>query len=154
MCYCVALSTLEAQRRINYYSVHSSMALQPSVRPWPLLQFRNLFYTDGRTPWTSDQSVARPQPTHRTTQNRIKAHTHRHPCFEWDSNPRTQRSSERRQFIPHTARPLWSALVTTPYIDTLRLARYTKVTYTRLVGTYTLMGHIKIKTITAPRRCS
>jgi hypothetical protein len=40
---------------------HSSMALQPFVRPWPLLQFRNLFYADGRTPWISDQPVARPR---------------------------------------------------------------------------------------------
>jgi hypothetical protein len=46
----------------------SSMALQPFVGPWPLLQFRNLFYIDGRTPSTSDQPVARPLPTHRTTQ--------------------------------------------------------------------------------------
>jgi hypothetical protein len=30
------------------------MALQCFVEPWTLLQFRNLFYTDGRTPWTSD----------------------------------------------------------------------------------------------------
>jgi hypothetical protein len=29
------------------------------VGPWPLLQFRNLFHTDGRTPRTSDQPVAR-----------------------------------------------------------------------------------------------
>jgi hypothetical protein len=28
--------------------------LQPFVGPWPLLQFRNHFYTDGRAPWTSD----------------------------------------------------------------------------------------------------
>jgi hypothetical protein len=55
--------------------VHSSMALQPFVGSWPLLQFRNLFYTDGRTPWTSDHPVAKPLPTHRTTQNRINAHT-------------------------------------------------------------------------------
>jgi hypothetical protein len=48
--------------------IYSSMALQPFVGPWPLLQFRNLFYTDSRTPWSSDQSVARPLPTHRTTQ--------------------------------------------------------------------------------------
>jgi hypothetical protein len=48
--------------------VHSSMALEPFVEPWPLLQFRNLFYTDGRIPWTSDQPVAKPLPTHRTTQ--------------------------------------------------------------------------------------
>jgi hypothetical protein len=48
------------------------MVLQPFVRPWPLLQFRNLFYTDSRTPWTSDQPVARPLPTHRTTQTQNK----------------------------------------------------------------------------------
>jgi hypothetical protein len=30
------------------------------------------FYIDGRTPWTSDQPVARPQPTHRTTQTQNK----------------------------------------------------------------------------------
>jgi hypothetical protein len=42
------------------------MALQPFVGPWPLLQFRNHFYTDGRTPWTSDQPVARPLHTHRS----------------------------------------------------------------------------------------
>jgi hypothetical protein len=86
---------------------HSSMALQPFVGPWPLLQFPNLFFTDGRTPLTSDQPVARPLPTHRTTQTQ-KKRTHRHPCLEWDSNPRPQRSSERRQFMPYTARPPWS----------------------------------------------
>jgi hypothetical protein len=51
------------------------MALQPFVGPWPLLQFRNLFYTVGRTPWASDQPVARPLPTHRTAQTQNK-HTH------------------------------------------------------------------------------
>jgi hypothetical protein len=35
--------------------IHSSMALQSFVGHWPLLQFRNLFYTDDRTRWTSDQ---------------------------------------------------------------------------------------------------
>jgi hypothetical protein len=43
------------------------MALQPFVGPWPLLQFRNRFHTNGRTPWTGDQPVARPLPIHRTT---------------------------------------------------------------------------------------
>jgi hypothetical protein len=52
------------------------MALQPFVGPWPLLQFRNRFYTDGRTTWTSDQTVARPLLKHRTirTQNK-RLHT-------------------------------------------------------------------------------
>jgi hypothetical protein len=48
------------------------VTLQPLVGPWPLLQFRNLFYTAGRTPWTGDQPVATPLPTHRTTQTQNK----------------------------------------------------------------------------------
>jgi hypothetical protein len=32
-----------------------------------------------------------------------------HSCFEWDSNPRSQCSSERTQLMPYTAWPLWSA---------------------------------------------
>jgi hypothetical protein len=75
------------------------MALQPSVGLWPLLQFRNHFNTDGRNPRTSDQPVARPLPTRRITQTQNKR-THRQPCLEWDSNPRSQRPSERRQFMP------------------------------------------------------
>jgi hypothetical protein len=71
--------------------IHLSMVLQPFVWPWPLLQFRNLFYTAGRTSWTSDQPVARQLPTHRRTQTQNKR-THRHPWLQWDS----QRSSERR----------------------------------------------------------
>jgi hypothetical protein len=74
------------------------MALQPLLRPWPLLKFRNLFFTDGRTPLTSDQPVVRPLPTHRGTQTQNKR-THRHLCLEWDSNPRSQCSSERRYIM-------------------------------------------------------
>jgi hypothetical protein len=52
------------------------MTLQPFVGPWPLLQFRNLLHIDGRAPWTSDQPVARPLPTYRTTQTQNKrSHT-------------------------------------------------------------------------------
>jgi hypothetical protein len=56
------------------------MVLQPFVGPWPFLHFCNLYYTDGWTPWTSDQPVARPLPTPRTTQTQNKR-THRYP---WD----------------------------------------------------------------------
>jgi hypothetical protein len=52
----------------NFLFIHSSMPLQSFVGPWPLLQFRNLFYTVGRTPCSGDQPVARPLPTHRTAQ--------------------------------------------------------------------------------------
>jgi hypothetical protein len=58
-----------------------------------------ILYTDGMTPLTGYHPVARPLPTHR-----INAHIH--PCLEWDSNPRPQRSSERRQLMPQTVRPV------------------------------------------------
>jgi hypothetical protein len=48
------------------------MALPAHSGSRPLFQFRNHFFTDFRTPWTSDQPVARPLPTHRTTQIRNK----------------------------------------------------------------------------------
>jgi hypothetical protein len=78
--------------------VHSSMVLQTFVGPWPLLHFRNPFYTVGRTAWTSDHPFTRPLPTHRTAQTQNKR-THRHTCLEWDSNPQSQYPSERRQFM-------------------------------------------------------
>jgi hypothetical protein len=55
----------------NYLSIDLSMALQPFVGPWPLFQLLD-FYTVGRSPWTSDQPVARPLPAHRTTQTQNK----------------------------------------------------------------------------------
>jgi hypothetical protein len=93
---------------VHSFSFHLSVSLWLFVGLWPLLQFCSLFYTDGRTPWTSDQPVTRPLLTHRATQTQRKR-THNHPYFEWDLNPWYQRSSERRQFMPYTARPLWSA---------------------------------------------
>jgi hypothetical protein len=50
------------------------MAFVGLVRFFSLL----VFYTDGRTPSTSDQPVERPLPTHRTKKHRINAHTHIH----------------------------------------------------------------------------
>jgi hypothetical protein len=43
--------------------------------PWPLFRFHDLF-TGGRTPWTSDQLVARPLPKHTTTQTQKNTYTH------------------------------------------------------------------------------
>jgi hypothetical protein len=45
-----------------------------------------IFYTGVRTSWTSDKPVARPLPTHRTTQTHNKR-INKHPCLEWDSKP-------------------------------------------------------------------
>jgi hypothetical protein len=71
---------------------HSSMALQPFVRPWPRLQFRNFFTQTveflGRVISLSKGRYLHTGP-----------HKHRHPCLKWDSNSWTQRSSEQRQFM-------------------------------------------------------
>jgi hypothetical protein len=64
------------------------MALQPFVGPWRLLQFLNLFYTDDRTPWTSDQPVYLHT---RQFKHRINAHTDIHAL----SGIRTQDPSVR-----------------------------------------------------------
>jgi hypothetical protein len=55
------------------YLIHLffSMAFPPHSGAWPLIQFPDLF-TIGRTPWASDQPVARPLPKHRTTQTQNK----------------------------------------------------------------------------------
>jgi hypothetical protein len=50
------------------------MALQPLLGPGLYFSFIIIF-TDGRTPWTSDQLVARPLPKHRTAQAQNK-HIH------------------------------------------------------------------------------
>jgi hypothetical protein len=38
-------------------------------------------------------------------QHKHRIYAHRHPYLDWDSNPRSERSSERRQFMPWTAPP-------------------------------------------------
>jgi hypothetical protein len=56
----------------------SSVALQPFVGLWPLLQFRKLFYTVGRTPWTGiGPSQGRYLHTEQN-KHRINAHTNIH----------------------------------------------------------------------------
>jgi hypothetical protein len=85
-----------------YLSVCLSIYLQPFVGPWPLFSFL-ILHTVGRAPWSRDQPVARPLPMYKTT--------HRHPYVEWDSNPRSQRSSERRQFMSQTARPWYCMFI-------------------------------------------
>jgi hypothetical protein len=70
----------------SYISFSFIMALRPLVGPWSLLQFGNLFYTLGRTPWTGNQDVARPLSKHRTTQTQNKR-IHRYQSLEWGWNP-------------------------------------------------------------------
>jgi hypothetical protein len=71
------------QVRWDNISIYGSTALVDLGHLFSFL----ILYTVGRTPWMGDQPVARPLPTHRITQTQDK---HRHPCLEWDSNPRFQ----------------------------------------------------------------
>jgi hypothetical protein len=49
--------------------------LYSPLGPWPLIFSSMIIFTDGRTPWTSDQLVARLLPKHRTTKKQNK-HIH------------------------------------------------------------------------------
>jgi hypothetical protein len=68
--------------------------------PWPLFRFPDLF-TGCRTPWTSDQLVARPLPKHTTTQTHTPLNIH---ASRRDSNPQSRPPSDRRLFMPQSAR--------------------------------------------------
>jgi hypothetical protein len=75
-----------------YLSIYSypSMVLQPFVEPCPFFQFLNPMHSRigllGRR-------ISRLQGRYLHTEQ----HKHRrHPCLESESNPRSQRSSERR----------------------------------------------------------
>jgi hypothetical protein len=112
----------------NHLSIHPSLYSSYSHldhRASVSLRFFNL-YTVGRTPWTGDQPVATPLSAHK---HRINV-THRHPCLEWDSNPRPQCSNERRRFLSWTARPLWSALHLSTISITTRVAEHDRETDT------------------------
>jgi hypothetical protein len=74
-------------------------------------------YTVDRTPWTGDQPVARPLPTHRKYKHGINAHGR--PCLQWVSNLRSQCWSEPRQFSCdwHFCTTLHTKIHTTKLID-------------------------------------
>jgi hypothetical protein len=110
---------------------------------WPFLEYRILtvssfivytldLFTIGRTPWASNQPVARSLPDSTNTEKRTHTHTHtKHPYPKWDSNPRSQRPSEGRQlldrvatvtgFIKLTAQNKSGTLAFHSYLDTCSL---------------------------------
>jgi hypothetical protein len=63
--------------------------------PWPFFQFLDL-YTVGRTHLTGDP----PRRYLHTRQHKHRINAHRHPCLEWNSNPRSQYLNGRRLFMP------------------------------------------------------
>jgi hypothetical protein len=74
------------------------MVLQPFVGPWRLFQFLNLF---GQMVGLLRQAISQPQGRYlHTEQHKHRINARRHQCIQWDSNPRSQSSTERRQFMP------------------------------------------------------
>jgi hypothetical protein len=116
-----------------------SLALQPPRALASAFQFHDNF-TDGRTPWMSDQLVARPLPKHRTTQTLNKRiHT---PNIHVLSGIRTDDPSFRASEDSSSLRPLG-------YCDRrlLRLADRNSMTIVALVSIVTLIpmvtgGHL------------
>jgi hypothetical protein len=90
----------------NYYlSIYLSICLYISIYGstalcWALAAFS--------VSWSFTQSVGllergiSPSQGHylHTEQHKHRRNAHRHPCLEWDSNPRSQCSSGRRRFMP------------------------------------------------------
>jgi hypothetical protein len=79
-------------------SSYLSMALQPL---WTLaaLFFSFLMYTQSVRLLGRGISPSQGRYSH-TEQHRHRINAHRHPCLEWDSNPRPECPSDRRRFMP------------------------------------------------------
>jgi hypothetical protein len=76
------------------YSCCSHSEHRASVKPFVPLQFLNSKHPVGLL-----GRVISPSQGRYLTQSQNK---HRHPYLEWDSNPRSQRSRERSQFMPYS----------------------------------------------------
>jgi hypothetical protein len=92
------------------------LSIYLSIYLWlysPLLDLGRFFsflipYTDGRTPWTGDQPVARPLPAHRTAQTQSK---HTQTSMPWEGLDPTIPAFERAETAhAQTEQPLWSAI--------------------------------------------
>jgi hypothetical protein len=103
------LYNVQTRTRIHTYgniTTYLPMALQPL---WTLAAFSALIHTQQSVGllW---RVISPSQGRYlRTEQHKHGINAHRHPCLDWDSNPRSQCSNGRRRFIPQIARPLWSA---------------------------------------------
>jgi hypothetical protein len=85
-----------------FYSCCSHLEHRASMKCFVSLQFLNVRHSVGFL----GRGISPLQGRYLTqTQNK-----RRDPCFECDLNRRSQRSSERRHFMPYSARPLWSAM--------------------------------------------
>jgi hypothetical protein len=90
---------------------YSIVSLQPSVGSWRLYQFLDLFPQSVGLHRRGDQPVARPLSVHRTA-HKHRINLHRNLCLQWDPKPRSQLSSERRQFTTTVIDAVHSYLLT------------------------------------------
>jgi hypothetical protein len=97
--------TLQGRNNSRITKIYLSMALQPFGRFFSFLLFTQSVELFGR-----GISASQGRYLH-TGEHKHRVNTHKHSCFEWDSNPWSECSSERKQFMPQTARALWSRLV-------------------------------------------
>jgi hypothetical protein len=85
------------------------LILNPNLSPFlsmvlgPLVDLRRFFsyliYTQSIGLLTRGISPSQGRYLH-TEQQKHRINARRHPCLEWDSNPRSQCSSGRRKFMP------------------------------------------------------
>jgi hypothetical protein len=85
------------------------MALQDFIGP---LAAFSVPWSYTQSVWLLDGGSARRKASTYTQNNKhtCRINAHRHTWLEWDSNSRSQCSSERRQLMTYTALLLWSAL--------------------------------------------
>jgi hypothetical protein len=84
-------------------SIHSSMALQLFVGPWPFLQLRNLFYTNGKASWMSDQPIADRYLHILQYKHRINAHIDIQVLRRIQTHSPNLRASEEVPALDHAA---------------------------------------------------
>jgi hypothetical protein len=87
------------QYTVLIYTYSFSIALPAHSGPRSLIQFRNHF---SQMVGLLGRVISPSQGRYLHTgqhKHRINAYPHKHPCFKWDSSPRSQRPSEWRQFM-------------------------------------------------------
>jgi hypothetical protein len=80
-----------------YLSIYLSNSLEPFVGPRPLFQFLSLFT---QSTGLLGRGISQSQGRYlHTDQHKHRIIVHRHPCLEWDLNPRPQCMSRRKQLL-------------------------------------------------------
>jgi hypothetical protein len=99
-------------------------ALAPSMKLSISLQLLDL----GKSIGLFGRVVSLSQGLYLYTNTGKRAHNTntKHPCAEWDSNPRSRRPRERRQFMPQTARLPWPAMKSILTCNSVKLMYYSQ----------------------------